>query len=291
MNTIREDLQRTKILISDGSLGTFLSRKGMQPGECPELWNVEHPEALQDIARSYAEAGSHMVSTNSFGGTRFKLAHFGLADRVAQLNEAAARNVRVAVPDHVHVLASIGPTGKILMMGDVTEEELYDAFKEQAQALERGGADACVVETMTALDEALIAIKAVTENTKLETICTFTYDALPDGTFRTMMGVSPTEMAAACLNAGAVIVGANCGQGPDGMLAIIQELRATTDAPIMVQANAGRPIRVDDKDVFPATPEDMAALVPALIEAGANILGGCCGTFPEHIRAIAQAAK
>ncbi len=289
MNTIREDLQLKKILVSDGSLGTFLSRRGMQPGECPELWNVEHADVVQDIARAYAEAGSDLVSTNSFGGSRFKLAHFGLAERAAELNEAAARNVRIVVGPDVHVLASIGSSGKILMMGDVTEEELYDAFREQAIALERGGADACVIETMTALDEAVIAIKAVIENTSLETACTFTYDAMPDGTYRTMMGVSPTEMAAACLEAGATIVGANCGQGPDGMIGIVQELHAATSAPIMIQANAGRPVHVDGKDVFPATPEDMGALVPALIQAGASILGGCCGTFPEHILAIAQA--
>lgn len=291
MNTIRKDLLRKKILVSDGSWGTFLGQKGMQPGECPELWNVDHPEAVSEIARGYAEAGSDMVSTNSFGGTSFKLEHFGLANRAPELNEAAARITRAAVGPDIHVFASMGPTGKILMMGDVTEEELYAAFKEQAIALERGGADACVIETMTAIDEACIAVRAAKENTRLEIICTFTYDKMPDDSFRTMMGVSPADMAAATLEAGAHIIGANCGQGPEGMVGIVKELRAITTVPIMVQANAGRPVRINDKDTFPASPEDMAAQVPALIEAGVSIIGGCCGTFPEHINAIAKAVR
>ena len=158
--------------------------------------------------------------------------------------------------------------------------------------MERGGADACCIETFTALDEACLAIRAAKEHTGLEVICTFTFDALADGSYRTMMGVSPSEMARSTADAGADIIGANCGQGPKGMIGIVREIRAAVaEIPIIVQANAGLPVRVDDADVFPETPEMMAARVADLIEAGANILGGCCGTTPEHIRAIAAAKE
>ncbi len=292
MNSIRDDIKAKGVLVSDGAWGTFLAKRGMQPGECAELWNVEHPDVVAEIARSYDEAGSDMVSTDSFGGTRFKLAHYGLADRASELNEAAARITRATIGPDKHVFASMGPTGKILMMGDVTEEELYEAFREQAVALERGGADACCIETFTAIDEAVLAVRAAKENTRLEVMCTFTFDRMPDDSFRTMMGVSPTDMAAALIEAGADIIGANCGQGPAGMVSIVKEIRAAAPAmPIIVQANAGLPVRVGDADTFPETPEMMAARVPDLIAAGANIVGGCCGTTPDHIRAIAQEAR
>ena len=293
MNTIREDIKKKQVLVSDGAWGTFLLQKGMQPGECSELWCVEHPDDVRDIARMYVDAGVDIVMTNSFGGTAFKFEHSGLGGRVAELNRAAAALSREAAGDSVHVLASIGPTGKILMMGDVTEEELYTAFKEQAVALEEGGADACVVETMTALDEGCIGVRAAKENTSLEVIASFTYDTKTAEGYRTMMGVSPAEMAAATLEAGADMIGANCSLGSDEMVVVVRELRSVApETPILVQANAGRPLQHDDGRIeYPETPEIMAGNVAALIEAGANIIGGCCGTGPDHIRAIRAAVQ
>ena len=292
MNSIRDDLRTKKVLVSDGAWGTSLTAKGLEPGGCPELWNLEHREEVLDIPRSYAEAGADMVCTNSFGGSRLKLEHYGLAERAVELNEAAAAISREAVGPDLHVFASIGPTGKILMTGDVTEEQMYEAFKEQAVALENGGADACVVETMAAIDEATLAIRAAKENTHLEILCTFTYNQIGPDEYRTMMGVSPSEMAAATLEAGADVIGTNCGMGSEGMVGIVAQLHAAAPGvPIMVQPNAGLPVQVDGVDTFPETPEDMAARVPDFIAAGARIVGGCCGTTPDHIRAIARAAR
>jgi 5-methyltetrahydrofolate--homocysteine methyltransferase len=292
MKAIADSVKSGKILVSDGAWGTFLHEKGLAIGECPELWCVTHKSDVLDIAKSYVNAGADMVESNSFGANRFKLSHWGLEPRCAEINHAAAAISREAAGPNRHVIASIGPTGKILMMGDVTEQEIYDAFKEQAMALEQGGADACCIETMTALDEACCAIKAARENTKLEVICTFTFDKTLDGLYRTMMGVSPADFAAAAVEAGAHIIGTNCGNGMARMIEIVRELRvADKTTPILVHANAGLPQNVDGHIFFPETPVMMAALVLDCVAAGANIVGGCCGTTPQHISAIVEAIK
>jgi len=289
---ITDAIKTGRILVSDGAWGTFLHQKGLQTGTCPEQWCVDHPDEVGDIASSYIAAGSDMVETNSFGGSALKLEHYGLSERAAEFNEAAARISSLAAGEDKWVIASIGPTGKILITGDVTPEELYNNFKEQAVALEKGGADAICIETMSDIDEAVQAIKAARENTDLEVICTFTFERTVQGDYRTMMGVSPVEAARAAMEAGADIIGTNCGNGFERMIDIVKEIRTTApDIPVLVHANAGLPKNIDGMDVFPDTPEQMASLVPDLVDAGANIIGGCCGTTPDHIRAIKQAVE
>jgi len=291
MKRITQLIAEGKILVSDGAWGTILQQKGLQPpGECPELLCLTHRSDVLAIARSYISAGADMIKTNSFGGTAFKLEFFGLTDKVAEINAAAASISREAAGLDKHVTASMGPTGKMLLMGDVTEAQLENAFSEQAVALEKGGADAVCIETMSDIAEACLAIKAVRKNTGLEIICSFTFEKSISGEYKTMMGVSPAEMTRACVSAGADIIGSNCGNGFAQMPAIVAEMRKTAlQTPIYVSANAGLPVNRNGTTYFPETPEMAAKNVPAIITAGANIIGGCCGTTPDHIKAIAAA--
>jgi 5-methyltetrahydrofolate--homocysteine methyltransferase len=292
MGKIVDILRTGKVLVSDGAWGTYLFAKGMGNGECPDAWSIDHFDDVADIARNYCDAGADMVETNSFGANRFKLSHYGLENKVSEINEAAARASRKGAPGR-HVIASVGPTGKMLVMSkDVTKEDFYDAFKDQVMALERGGADAVCIETMSDIGEAVCAIRAAKENTGLEIISTFTFERNSKGKFWTMMGLSPANAAKEALAAGADIVGTNCGNGMEWMIEIVREMKESCpDAYILVHANAGLPEYVDGKDVFPETPEMMAGYVPALIASGANIVGGCCGTTPAHIAAIKKAVE
>jgi len=287
---ILDELKQGRVLLSDGAWGTLLQSKGLNPGECPELWNITHRKDVSDIAEAYLNAGCDIIETNSFGASRLKLSQYGLGDRVNELNEAAASISREIAGTDKHVAGSVGPTGKMLLMGDVTGEELYENYKEQSIALEKGGADIIIIETMTDLDEATFAVKAARENTNCTVIVTMTFSKDLKGEFFTMMGVSPFEMVNSMKAAGAHIVGSNCGNGIRDMISIVTAIRAVDkNIPVIIQANAGLPEYIDGKTVFRESPEMMASYIPDLLKEGANIIGGCCGTTPEHIREMGRA--
>ena len=290
MITIAEQVSQGRTLLSDGAWGTLLLKKGLTLDECPEMWCLTHRPDVLEIARSYVEAGADMIQTNSFGASRVRLAHYGLSARASEINEAAAAISREAAGLDRHVLGSIGPTALSIAAEEIAQEDIYGAFREQAIGLERGGADAVCIETMSALDEACFAIRAAREATRLEIVCTFTFERTASGEYRTLTGISPTQMARTVLEAGARVIGANCGNGMAQMIDIVQELRAAApQTPILVHANAGLPAIRDGLAVYPESPEEMALLVPEILHAGANIIGGCCGTTPEHIRAFGRA--
>jgi len=286
-----EKLKGGRILFCDGAMGTFLQAKGLQPGECPELWCLDRPDEVRDIHGQYREAGSDIVECNSFGGTRYKFRHYGLEGSVAEINHAAAALAREIAGDKQYVLGSVGPTGEFMEpYGPEREDNFYGAFREQMVALEKGGCDLVIIETMTCAEEALVAVRAAKENTGLTVITSFTFDPRVGGGYATVMGVTPEDSASKALEAGADIIGANCGTGPDHMIEVIRLLRAAAPGlPLIAMPNAGMPVVENGKTVFRETPEEMAEKAPKLVEAGANILGGCCGTGPSHIAAMKTA--
>jgi len=292
MSLLLDRLKKGKILVSDGAMGTMLQNKGLKVGECPEEWNITHSAEVYAITEDYLKAGSDMVVTNTFGCSRFKLAKFGLEAKVAEFNKAGVVLAKKSAIQYGGIVAgSVGPTGEFMQpLGTVTEDAMYDVFKEQILAQIQGGADAICIETMTSLEEISIAIRAVKENTSVPAIGTMTFDKGIQG-YKTMMGVSIKEAALGLEKAGADIIGTNCGNGIGPMVDIVMEMREYSSKPILVQANAGIPELINGKTCFRDTPRDMSKKVSALIDAGANIIGGCCGTTPEHIKAIRNAVS
>lgn len=288
-------LNQGELLICDGAMGTMLHQAGLQPGHCAELWNIDQPEDVGEIHKEYFEAGCDMVITNTFGGSRFKLKKFNQETLVIKLNQAGAKIARHTAAEYPHkyVLGDIGPTGEFLQpVGEITYDELYSAFKEQALALFAGGVDAIIIETMSAIEEAVCAVKAVKENISLPVIATMTFNPAGDKGYRTMFGVSPQQAAEQLDSAGADVIGTNCGGVRVEQVAeIIREFRKYTKKPLIAEPNAGLPKLVDGKTVYDESPEYLASLAPEMVKAGANIIGGCCGTTPAHIAAIAKAIK
>lgn len=290
MGPLLKRLEETKVLVADGGWGTLLQAQGLDPGTCPELWNTEEPDKIRAVAASYAEAGADLVLTNTFGGSSLALKRHGLEERTAELNAAGARLSLEGAAGKL-VAASIGPTGEFLPpMGRTTEEQMSAAFTVQIRAILAAGVRVFCVETMTALEEAVCAVKAARAlaaelSEEVDVIATMTFTDTPKG-FRTIMGTDCPTAAAELAVAGADVLGSNCGNGIEQMLPIAREFKEATDKPILIQANAGLPQIENGLTVFRQSPEHMAAWVPQLVQAGVSIIGGCCGTTPEHIRAI-----
>jgi 5-methyltetrahydrofolate--homocysteine methyltransferase len=272
-------------LVADGGWGTEFQKVGLEPGFPPEKWNLTEPDKVLTVARSYVEAGAQIILTNTFGGNLFRLISHGLEGDLEAVNRRGAEISREAAGDRAFVFGSIGPTGKLLITKEITEEEMFVSYRRQAEALQAGGVHAIVLETLSDLQEMTIAARAVREATSLPLVMSMTFDSGKDKT-RTMMGVTPEQSAAAMEKAGAWIVGANCGAGPESYVTVCKRLRASTDKPIWIKPNAGMPEMTEKGAVYSQTPEIFASFALQLREAGANVIGGCCGTTPAHIRAV-----
>ena len=276
-------------VVTDGAWGTQLSQRGLPVGVSPDAWNFTHSEQVEAVARAYAEAGSRVILTNTFGANRFILARHGLADRVAEINRAGVQISRRGAAGQAMVFASVGPSGVMLMMGQVGEGDLQAAFAEQARAIAEAGADGIVIETMSDPAEAGLAVAAAQE-TGLPVVACMTFDSGPKKD-RTMMGATPEQAAEKLTAAGADVIGSNCGHGVAEMVDVCRRLHAATDRPIWIKANAGLPEIVEGQAIYRQTPAEFAAYVAPLVAAGASFIGGCCGTTPEFIRAVAAALR
>ena len=285
MDRLGEALERRKVILGDGAMGTMLHRAGLTDG-APERWNVERPDVVSSIYRAYVEAGSDFISTNTFGGTRNRLQLDGLADRVAELNEAGARLAREAAGDRL-VAGSIGPTGELMEpLGLLTPDGARESFAEQARALKAGGVDFALVETMSALEEAQAAVEGARE-AGLPIAVTMTFDT----NFHTMMGVKPAQAVATIGGWGVSVIGANCGNGPAEIERIMTEMSQAgpEGVVLMAKSNAGMPRWKDDRITYGGTPEVMADYARRMRELGVRIIGGCCGSTPEHVAAMRAA--
>jgi 5-methyltetrahydrofolate--homocysteine methyltransferase len=292
MTTWQELLAADGPIIADGAMGTMLMANGLEFGDPPELWNLEHPEIIRRVQRGYLAAGAQVLLTNTFGGNRLRLELHGREDRVDQLNRTAAVLARVEVDaaDHPAIVAGdIGPSGQIMASigGTLTPAIAREVFGEQARALAAGGADVIWVETMSDVDEAVAAILGARDAAPdLPVIATMSFDTRG----HTMMGVSPERAAGALLEAGAAAIGGNCGNGPEELVPVVERIRAAfPDAVIVAKGNVGMPQLVGMAVAYETTPETMAGFARRFRDAGANVIGACCGSTPPHLQAMAEA--
>ncbi len=287
-----ERLYKGEILLADGAMGTMLFEKGIHAGMCLESLNLTNQEILQEIALVYLEAGADIIQTNTFGGSPMKLAEYGLDDKTEEININAVEIVRKAIGNKAYISASCGPSGKILQpLGDADPEQISEGFKRQVMALLDARVDLICIETMTDLREAVVAVEAVRSiNSRIPIISTMTFEETPGGFF-TIMGNSIEAVEKGLREAGADILGSNCGNGVENMVKIAREFKKVSKSPLVIRSNAGMPEVKDGKLVYPETPEFFSSKVPEFLEAGVSIIGGCCGTTPAHIRAIRNALE
>jgi 5-methyltetrahydrofolate--homocysteine methyltransferase len=273
-------------VVTDGAWGTELQAAGLSAGDCPEAWNLAHPELVEQVARSYVDAGSRVILTNTMGANRLNLQGHGLGEQVVAVNRAGAEISRRAAGERCRVFASLGPTGKLLTMGESSEAELGQVFAQQARALAEAGVDALLLETFTDLAELRVALSSA-KATGLFVVASMVFDSGAQRD-RTMMGTTVEQAVEALVAAGADAVGANCGRGIDGYIDVCRRMRAVADRPLWLKPNAGLPEVVDGRTVYRTTPELFAERTRDLVAAGATFVGGCCGTDPRFIRAIVQ---
>jgi 5-methyltetrahydrofolate--homocysteine methyltransferase len=303
MKPILERLKKGEIVVADGAMGTMLFEKGLESGDCPERFNLTKPDIVGSISRLYVKAGAEIIQTNTFGASPAKLASYSLEDRTEEINRKAvviARNAakksvtkvmetdaKTGLEKHAYISGSCGSTGKILKPhGEADPEELYDGFLKQIKILVDEGADIICVETMTDLQEAALALKAAKSlSPEIPVIATMTFDETPKG-FYTIMGFGIKEAAAGLEDAGADIIGSNCGNGMEKMIRIAREFKKHSSLPLIIQSNAGLPETRNGKILYSESPGYFAEKAKDLIEVGVSIIGGCCGTTPEHIRSI-----
>jgi len=286
MTSLLEAVRRGGPIIGDGGMGTELQRAGLEPGGCGDAWNLMHPDRVRDIQRRYVAAGAQVLLTNTFGTNRFVLSRYGLDGRVSDVARAAVATARDAAAGRAWVLGDVGPCGGFLEpLGDVAEAELEATWREAITAMLAAGVDGIAFETMTAVEEIVLGIRLARELGAPLVVASMAYDAVRGG-YRTMMGVAPHDGARACVDAGADVVGANCGRlEPEEFVPLARAMREATDAPLILQPNAGQPRLEGDAIVYPRDP---ASLAPALVELArhAVIVGGCCGTTPAHIESF-----
>ncbi len=291
MATLMERLATGRVMVSDGATWTYLQQSGLESWQCAEEFNVTNGDVVRGMAAAYLDAGAEMVLTNTFGGNRYSLGKYGFGDRVAEFNREAARHARSQAGAGGYVVGSVGPLGEFpLPLGRVHPGEMRDAYAEQVVALAEGGVDAVLFETLRVVQEAEIAIAAAKEHTDLPIMASMVFDRGDDG-FITIMGLSPAEAMERLQQAGADVVGANCGNGIEDMVAVAREIRSASSAYTIIHSNAGIPSIRDADIVYPESPEYMAPHFAELARMGVSIVGGCCGTGPEHIRALTAALR
>lgn len=292
MKPLLEQIKAGSVLVGDGAMGTMLLERGLIGGKCPEELNLTHSSELADIARRYLESGADILQTNTFGASPLKLRAYGLDEQVEAINRNAVKAVKEVAGDCAYVSGSCGPTGAILEpYGDAHPDEVFEGFLRQASSLIDEGVDLIVVETMIDINEATLAVKAAKEvSSSVPVAATMTFDQLPRG-FYTVMGVNIEQAIQGLTEAGADIVGSNCGNGIDKMVSITAEFRKHTSLPLLIQSNAGIPELKNGQAVYSESPQYMAERVHALLSSNVSIIGGCCGTTPEHIRAIRDVVK
>lgn len=284
MHPLIESLIKSGIVVTDGSWGTQLQKKGIKRGECPDSWNLSHPDWVEDVAKGYVDAGSQVILTNTFQSNRLSLQRYDLDDKAAEINTRGVEISKNAADDKAYVFASIGPSGKMLLTKETTEDELQAAFTEQANAIAKAGADGIIVETMIDVVEARIAATAA-KQTGLPVIASMVFDA-GENKDTTLMGNTPEQVVEELTKVGVDGVGANCGQGIEGYIPICRRLREATDLAVWIKPNAGLPEVEDEKTFFYTTAQEFVEFVPEMIQAGANFIGACCGSDQEFVKEI-----